>query len=61
MRWVRRILLGALVLAAAITMLLLVLIRRPFPQVAGELEVAGLDAGVDVVRDADGVPHIYAE
>jgi penicillin amidase len=61
MRWVRRILLGVLVLAAAITVLLLFLIRRPFPQVAGELEVAGLDARVDIVRDVDGVPHIYAE
>ncbi|HSK07386.1 MAG TPA: penicillin acylase family protein, partial [Acidimicrobiia bacterium] len=45
----------------AITVLLLFLIRRPFPQVAGELEVAGLDARVDIVRDVDGVPHIYAE
>ena len=61
MRWVRRIMLGVLVLATVITVLMVFLIRRPFPQVAGELDVAGLDAQVEIIRDVDGVPHIYAE
>ncbi len=34
--------------------------RRPFPQVDGAIRLPGLSAPVDVVRDAQGVPHIYA-
>ena len=61
MRWVRRVLVGVLVLAVVITVLGFFLIRSPFPQVDGELEAAGLDRRVEIVRDVDGVPHIYAE
>jgi penicillin amidase len=35
--------------------------RRPWPQVSGSIEVEGLSAPVEVVRDEWGVPHIYAE
>ncbi|HSF86040.1 MAG TPA: penicillin acylase family protein [Acidimicrobiia bacterium] len=34
--------------------------RRPFPQVDGELTVVGLRDEVEVIRDSEGVPHIYA-
>ncbi|KAF0107993.1 MAG: acyl-homoserine-lactone acylase [Anaerolineaceae bacterium] len=34
--------------------------RRSFPQVDGELTLAGLDGPVDVYRDSMGIPHIYA-
>ena len=34
--------------------------RRAFPQVDGEISLAGLDGPVDVYRDDFGVPHIYA-
>ncbi len=37
-----------------------VTVRRSFPQVSGEQMLPGLDAPVDVYRDAYGVPHIYA-
>ncbi len=37
-----------------------VLPRQSFPQVSGQLQVRGLNAAVDVLRDANGVPHIYA-
>lgn len=30
------------------------------PQIDGRLRLAGLTAAVDIVRDADGIPHIYA-
>src|SRR5690606_31361279 len=30
------------------------------PQVEGNLRLEGLKAPVDVVRDAEGIPHIYA-
>lgn len=34
--------------------------QGPLPQHAGELNVAGLNSSVEVLRDAYGVPHIYA-
>jgi penicillin amidase len=34
--------------------------RRSFPQVDGQLTLAGLDGPVDVYRDSMGIPHIYA-
>ncbi len=37
------------------------LTRRPFPQITGEVRVAGLQSPVTVIRDHRGVPHIYAE
>ncbi|WP_311836221.1 penicillin acylase family protein [Cellulomonas fimi] len=37
-----------------------VTIRKPLPQTSGTLELSGLDAEVQVVRDAQGVPSITA-
>jgi penicillin amidase len=36
------------------------LLRRPLPQVDGELRLKGLNAQVDIVRDRWGIPHISA-
>jgi penicillin amidase len=36
------------------------LLRRPLPQVDGELRVAGLGGSVEIVRDRWGIPHISA-
>jgi penicillin amidase len=33
---------------------------KSFPQVDGEMHLAGLDGPVDVYRDTMGIPHIYA-
>lgn len=33
---------------------------KSFPQVEGELQLAGLDGRVDIHRDSMGIPHIYA-
>ena len=33
---------------------------RSFPQTEGEIQVANLDGPVDVYRDGNGIPHIYA-
>ena len=38
-----------------------VLVRRPVPDTDGELEVAGLDASVEVIRDDHGIAQIYAD
>lgn len=37
-----------------------VLLRRSLPVVNGDVRVAGLTAPVEIVRDAGGVPHIFA-
>ncbi|CAM3445606.1 penicillin acylase family protein [Nocardioides dubius] len=37
------------------------LVRRPFPQTEGTIDVPGLSAAVDVVRDEHGIPQIYAD
>jgi len=34
--------------------------EKSFPQIDGELQVAGLDGPVDIYRDSFGIPHIYA-
>ena len=60
MRWVRRILVFLLVLAIGIGIFGFITVRRSFPDVDGEVQAAGLDGEVEVVRDVDGVPHIYA-
>ncbi len=36
-------------------------VRRPWSKVSGTIEVAGLSAPVEVIRDKWGVPHIYAQ
>lgn len=35
-------------------------VRQSFPRLDGQIEVAGLHARVEVIRDELGVPHIYA-
>lgn len=37
------------------------LVRRPFPQASGTVEMPGLSADVTVLRDDHGVPQIYAD
>ncbi len=44
------------VLVAGVT-----LVRRPFPQTSGTLTVPGLTAPVEVVRDAHGIPQLFAD
>lgn len=36
-------------------------VRASFPQLSGNIKVAGLSAPVDVKRDANGIPQIYAD
>src|SRR6266581_725113 len=60
----RRLLLKALV---AIVLLVAVVVtggihylRRSLPQIDGRLTVPGLSAPIDIIRDADAIPHILA-
>ena len=63
-RSVRAAALVAALLALALVASLItgvVLVRRPWPQTSGELEINGLEAEVQVVRDDAGIPQIYAD
>ncbi len=46
-----------LLLAAAVVGV----VRRPLPQTSGELEVPGLSARVEVIRDDHGIAQVYAD
>jgi len=35
-------------------------LRRSLPQVDGEIRLAGLEAPVEILRDANGIPHLFA-
>ena len=60
MKWVRRLLVALLVVATVVGVFGFFLVRRSFPPVDGELQVRGLHQAVEIIRDVDGVPHIYA-
>lgn len=36
-------------------------VRSSLPQISGTATVAGIQAPIEIIRDADAVPHIYAE
>ncbi|HEY7599308.1 MAG TPA: penicillin acylase family protein, partial [Candidatus Limnocylindrales bacterium] len=63
-RWLKRLALVVVVLALVLLIaaggLLSWLIVRGFPQREGSATLAGLGAPVRVVRDANGIAHIYA-
>src|SRR5215470_5640860 len=60
----RRMLLKAL--AAIVVLAVLVFagglhyLRRSLPQTDGTIAVHGLSAPIDIIRDADAIPHIFA-
>ncbi|MGD2060181.1 MAG: penicillin acylase family protein, partial [Acidimicrobiia bacterium] len=60
MRWLKRIVIVLLLLVLAATAYGVFTVRNSYPQVRGELQVAGLDSSVEVLRDELGVPHVYA-
>ena len=53
--------LAAIVLLAAIaTSGGYVYLRRSLPQIDGTTTIAGISAPIDIIRDADAIPHIFA-
>src|SRR3989441_1471310 len=50
----------ALVLLAVVVLVAYLYARRSLPLVDGSVTVAGLSAPVEIVRDADAIPHIFA-
>ena len=64
MRTLRRIL-GGLILVVLLLAIVagglgVYTVRRAFPRTGGTLAVKGLQGPVDVLRDQNGIPHIYA-
>lgn len=53
------VLLVVVLIAGLITSV--VLVRRSFPQLEGTVEVPGLEGMVEVIRDEQGIPQIYAD
>ena len=60
----RRFVVKALVALVAVVVVACVaayaVLRRSLPLVDGALTVAGISAPVDIIRDADAIPHIFA-
>ena len=46
--------------AVLVAILLYIFVRRSLPETNGTIQVAGLSAPVEIVRDADAIPHIFA-
>src|SRR4051794_1499517 len=51
---------GVLLLLAAVAAGGYVYLRRSLPQIDGAVTVAGLSAPIEIIRDADAIPHIIA-
>jgi penicillin amidase len=65
MRWIGKIaqsiFIGALILAILVMSSGYFYLRRSLPEIDGTVKVAGLTAPVEIIRDRQAVPHIYAE
>jgi penicillin amidase len=62
--WARRSAYAAVLVVLALVAALVagvVVARRPLPQVDGTLRVEGLSGRVEVLRDAHGIPQVYAD
>lgn len=60
-KWYIRTLLIVLIIAIVVAGVAPWYIRRPWPQLSGNISIPGLIAPVTVIRDARDVPQIYAQ
>ena len=60
-RWAVWVALGLVLLLVVLAAVATWTVRRPLPQTGGEIEVSGLVADVEVIRDAHGIPQLYAD
>ncbi|NIS82632.1 MAG: penicillin acylase family protein [Anaerolineales bacterium] len=49
-----------LLLIVAFVVAAFIIIRQPFPETEGVIQLSGLEAPVEIYRDSFGIPHIYA-
>ncbi|WP_183093554.1 penicillin acylase family protein [Nocardioides stalactiti] len=61
LRWTTYVAAALVLLLVFLLTVSVVVVRRSWPQTDGELEVAGLDGEVEVLRDEHGIPQIYAD
>ena len=61
MRRLRRILLAVVVFIALAVGGYLLWLRESLPSIEGTVEVAGIGAEVEIIRDREGIPHIFAQ
>ncbi|BCX04346.1 MAG: penicillin amidase [Candidatus Roseilinea sp.] len=65
MKLLRNLLIAALIAILTVSLsaggAFLYFTRRSFPQTSGMIKLTGLTGNVEVIRDAFGVPHIYAD
>lgn len=61
LKWIGRLAALVVVLAAAAAGLAYVALRNTVPSASGALAIPGLSAPVEVVRDREGVPHVFAK
>lgn len=63
-RVLKRILIGLGVFIVLVVIAIAIFLpptrRKSYPQIDGEITLPGLDAPVDIYRDAMGIPHVYA-
>jgi penicillin amidase len=60
LRFLYRLVIGLILLAVLLSIIGVYEVRHSFPQVNGEVRLAGLEGPVEVYRDALGIPQIYA-
>ena len=61
MRWLRRALYGLFAILVLAAFALIAYRQASLPDLHGSLKLSGIEASVDVVRDAEGIPHVYAQ
>jgi penicillin amidase len=60
-RTLYRLITFALIVGLVVGVFGMFLVRRSYPQIDGDVRIAGLDAPVEIIRDTNGIPHIYAQ
>jgi penicillin amidase len=61
LRWTAYVAAALVLVLVAASVFAITSVRRSFPQTSGTIQVPGLGAEVTVVRDASGIPQIYAD
>ena len=59
-RIVVRTVAALLLIAVTVIAAAYIYLRQSLPVIDGETRVAGISAPIEIVRDADGIPHILA-
>jgi len=60
LRWATYVAVALTLLLVLLLVVSAVIVRRSWPQTDGEIEIPGLEGEVEVLRDASGIPQIYA-